>query len=109
MAGFSFRPFGHGHVAGPVRLSGTYWYVSLTGRTIVDLRESGFPGDGPVRIVSIKLVGHTYVQVPKGTVVQIGGLHLGKGIQEVESADTAPTNRLKVNVFTLLGGVYVHS
>jgi hypothetical protein len=109
MAGFSFRLFGHGRVASPIRLSGTYWYVSLTGRTVLDLRESGFPDDGPVRIVSIKLVGHTYVQVPKGTTVEIGGLRLGRGIQEVDSADVAIPNRIKVNVFTLLGGVYVHS
>ena len=74
------------------------------------MRESEFPEDVPVRIVSIKLIGHTYVQVPKGTTVDIGGLRLlGKGIQEVDSADAAVPNRIKVNVFTLLGGVYVHS
>jgi len=110
MARFSLGLFGHYRIAGSIRLSGTYWYLSLMGRSILDLSDSSFPEGAPVRVISIKLIGHTNVQVPKGTTVEIGGLRLlGRSIQEVESADEAIPYRIKVNAFTILGGVHVHS
>ena len=107
---FSLGLLGHYQLAGSIRLSGTYWYLSLMGRTILDLSESEFPAGEPIRIISIKLIGHTNVQVPKGTTVEIGGLRLlGRSIQEVESIDETPPYRVRVNAFTILGGVHVHS
>ena len=107
---FSLGLLGHYRVAGSIRLSGTYWFLCLMGRSILDLSESEFPKGDPVRIISIKLIGHTNVQVPEGTKVEIGGLHLlGRSFQEVESADEAVPYRVKVSAFTLVGGVYVHS
>jgi len=110
MGGLSFGLIGGTRVEGSTKLSGTYWHVSGIGSSRLDLRQAEFPTDQPVRFNILSLLGGVRIRVPRGTRVEIGGLHiLGSNRQDVEPAEETVTNHLKVNPFCLIGSVHVMS
>ncbi len=107
MRSFSLALLGGLHLSGRLRLPERIVRVSATGGADLDLTEAEF-ADEALTIVKLSLIGGVELRVPRGALVTVRSLAIGRrSVEEGEGESISPAPRIRVYSFGILGGVKV--